>query len=208
VDGLFGASTFFELPMEIIFATNNQHKLNEVQQLLGQKFNLLSLSDVGITEDIPEDYFTLEENALQKASVIYQQTGKDCFADDTGLEIAALNGQPGVLSARYAGEGKNPEENLQKVLRLLKEVTHREAQFRTVIALIYQGEKYLFEGVVKGEILYKKQGNAGFGYDPIFKPHGFKESFAQMDLVLKNKISHRGKAIAEFVDFLLEQESQ
>jgi XTP/dITP diphosphohydrolase len=208
VDGLFRASTFFELPMEIIFATHNQHKLKEVQQLLGQKFNLLSLSDVGITEDIPEDYFTLEENALQKASVVYQQTGKDCFADDTGLEIAALNGQPGVLSARYAGEEKNSEENMQKVLRLLKEVTHREAQFRTVIALIYQGEKYLFEGVVKGEILYEKQGNAGFGYDPIFKPLGFKESFARMDIDFKNKISHRGKATAELVNFLLEKESQ
>ncbi|MDY6801335.1 MAG: non-canonical purine NTP diphosphatase [Bacteroidota bacterium] len=196
------------MPMEIIFATNNQHKLKEVQQLFGQKFNLLSLSDVGITEDIPEDYLTLEENALQKASFVYQQTKKDCFADDTGLEIAALNGQPGVLSARYAGEGKNSEENMKKVLRLLKEVTYREAQFRTVIALIYQGGKYLFEGVVKGEILYKKEGNAGFGYDPIFKPHGFKESFAQMDINLKNKISHRGKATAELVNFLLEQKSQ
>ncbi|HSH53251.1 MAG TPA: RdgB/HAM1 family non-canonical purine NTP pyrophosphatase [Bacteroidales bacterium] len=208
MDGLFRASTFFELLMEIIFATNNRHKLKEVQQLLGHNFNLLSLSDVGIIEDIPEDFFTLQENALQKASVVYQQTGKNCFADDTGLEIVALNGQPGVLSARYAGKEKNSEDNIQKVLRLLKGVPHREAQFRTVIALIYQEKEYLFESVVKGEILYKKQGNAGFGYDPIFKPLGFKESFAQMDINLKNKISHRGKATAKLVNFLLEQESQ
>jgi len=140
--------------------------------------------------------------------LLFYSAGKNCFADDTGLEIAALNGQPGVLSARYAGEDKNPEKNLQKVLRLLKEVTHREAQFRTVIALIYQGEKYFFEGVVKGEILYEKQGSAGFGYDPIFKPHGFNESFAQMSLVSKNKISHRGKATAKLVNFLLEHKAQ
>ncbi|MGM0503650.1 MAG: non-canonical purine NTP diphosphatase [Bacteroidota bacterium] len=208
MDDLLRASTFFEWMMEIIFATNNHNKLKEVQQLLAPKINLLSLADVGITGDIPEDYLTLEENALQKARIVHQQTGKDCFADDTGLEIDALNGQPGVLSARYAGEEKDAEKNMQKVLRLLKNINNREAQFRTIIALIIQGKEYLFEGKVKGEILRNKQGREGFGYDPIFKPLGFEESFAQMNINLKNEISHRGKATAKLVHFLRKQEPQ
>ncbi|MFO7829034.1 MAG: non-canonical purine NTP diphosphatase [Bacteroidales bacterium] len=191
--------------MEIIFATNNNHKLKEIQQLLGSDFKLLSLSDVGVVEDIPEDYYTLEENALQKARFIYQKVGKNCFADDTGLEIDGLNGEPGVLSARYAGEEKSSENNMEKVLEAMHNISDRKAQFRTVIALILDGKEYFFEGVVKGEILYNKQGEAGFGYDPIFKPKGFNQSFAQMDIEQKNKISHRGKATSKLVHFLLEQ---
>lgn len=208
MDDLLRTSTFFEWMMDIIFATNNHNKLKEVQQLLAPKINLLSLADVGITGNIPEDYFTLEENALQKARFVYQQTGKNCFADDTGLEIDALNGQPGVLSARYAGEKKDDERNIQKVLRLLKNINNREAQFRTIIALIIQGKEYLFEGKVKGEILRKKQGLEGFGYDPVFKPRGFEDSFAQMNINLKNEISHRGIATAKLVQFLRKQEPQ
>jgi len=194
--------------MEIVFATNNQNKLNEIQQMLGKDFNLLSLTDVGISGDIPEDYFTLEENALQKARIIYQQTGKNCFADDTGLEIEALNGEPGVLSARYAGNEKSAEKNMQKVLRALQGVQSRKAKFRTIIALIYQGKEYLFEGIVKGKILPVKKGSEGFGYDPIFSPDGWEESFAQMDLNMKNKISHRAKATTKLVNFLWMQRSQ
>ncbi|MFP4025011.1 MAG: non-canonical purine NTP diphosphatase [Thiohalospira sp.] len=194
--------------MEIIFATNNQHKLKEIQQMLGDRFKLLSLSDVNIYEDIPEDFFTLEENALQKARTVYQKTGKDCFADDTGLEIDALNGEPGVWSARYAGESKNSEKNMQKVLRLMKNISNRKAQFRTVIALIYRDKEYLFEGIVKGDILTNKKGKEGFGYDPIFKPESFNQSFAEMSIELKNEISHRGKAISKLVNFLMNQQSQ
>lgn len=191
--------------MEIIFATNNHHKLEEVQHLLGKKFELLSLSDVGLNDDIPEDYYTIEENALQKARFVYQKLGKNCFADDTGLEIDALNGEPGVLSARYAGIEKSSENNMRKVLDALRNFPNREAQFRTVIALILNGKEYFFEGIVKGKILYKKQGNAGFGYDPIFKPTGFDHSFAQMNIEQKNKISHRAKATFKLVSFLLQQ---
>ncbi|MEE4198540.1 MAG: non-canonical purine NTP diphosphatase [Bacteroidales bacterium] len=201
-------STFFESLMEIVFATNNPHKLKEIQHLLGRKFHLLSLHDVGITGDIPEDHLTLEENALQKARTVYQQTGKDCFADDTGLEIEALDGQPGVHSARYAGEEKDSAKNIQKVLQQLERVSNRKARFRTIIALILQGKEYLFEGVIQGEILHQKQGQSGFGYDPIFKPRGYSESFAQMDLPLKNEISHRGKATAKLVRFLKESKLQ
>jgi len=207
VDDLLRASTFLML-MEIVFATNNQNKLNEIQQMLGKDFNLLSLTDVGISGDIPEDYFTLEENALQKARIIYQQTGKNCFADDTGLEIEALNGEPGVLSARYAGNEKSAEKNMQKVLRALQGVQSRKAKFRTIIALIYQGKEYLFEGIVKGKILPVKKGSEGFGYDPIFSPDGWEESFAEMDLNMKNKISHRAKATTKLVNFLWMQRSQ
>lgn len=191
--------------MEIIFATNNNHKLKEIQHILGSEFRLLSLNDVGMAEDIPEDYYTLEENALQKASFIYQKFGKNCFADDTGLEIYALNGDPGVLSARYAGEEKSSENNMKKVLNAMHNISDRKAQFRTVIALILNGKEYFFEGVVKGEILYNKQGEAGFGYDPIFKPTGFNQSFAQMNIEQKNKISHRGNATSKLAHFLLKQ---
>ncbi len=194
--------------MEIIFATNNQHKLKEIQHLLGDRFKLLSLSDVNIYEDIPEDYFTLEENALQKARIVYNKTGKNCFADDTGLEIDALNGEPGVWSARYAGDSKDSEENMQKVIGLMKNISKRKAQFRTVIALIYQDKEYLFEGIVKGDILTNKKGKEGFGYDPIFKPEGFNQSFAEMNVGLKNEISHRAKATSKLINFLINQQSQ
>lgn len=191
--------------MEIIFATNNNHKLEEIQHLLGKKFKLLSLSNVGITEDIPEDYYTLEENALQKARFVYRKFGKNCFADDTGLEIDALKGEPGVLSARYAGKEKSSENNMRKVLDAMCNISNRKAQFKTVIALILNGKEFLFEGVVKGEILYEKHGSAGFGYDPIFKPTGFDQSFAQMNIEQKNRISHRAKAAFKLVSFLLKQ---
>ncbi len=189
--------------MKLVFATNNKHKLEEIQSLLGNKIQLLSLNDIGFTEEIPEDFNTLEENALQKAQFIYNKFRINCFADDTGLEIEALNGKPGVLSARYAGEGKNSEENTKKVLKQLANVNHRDARFRTIISLIIDGNTYSFEGIVNGEILTEKHGNAGFGYDPVFKPKGYKVSFAEMSLDEKNKISHRANATKKLVDFLL-----
>lgn len=193
--------------MKLVFATNNKHKLYEVQHLLGEKILLQSLKDIGCTEEIPEDHDTLEDNALQKAEFIYTKYGLNCFADDTGLEIGALNGEPGVLSARYAGDAKDSEENIKKVLKKLSGVHNRKAQFRTVISLILNGEKYAFEGIVKGEVLTEKHGYDGFGYDPIFKPDGYNESFAEMPLSEKNKISHRAVATNQLVKFLLDLES-
>jgi XTP/dITP diphosphohydrolase len=187
---------------ELVFATNNPHKLTEVQQLLGGSIQLLPLSATGIEEDIPEDFTTLEENASQKAWYVFNRTGKDCFADDTGLEVEALNGEPGVFSARYAGESKDPRENIRKLLGNLKGVENRRARFRTVIALVLNGKEYLFEGVVNGRIIEEELGSDGFGYDPVFLPDGHSRTFAQMDLALKNIISHRGKAIAKLADFL------
>lgn len=189
--------------MKLVFATNNKHKLYEVQHLLGEKILLQSLKDIGCTEEIPEDFDTLEENALQKAEYIYNKFSINCFADDTGLEIEALHGEPGVLSARFAGDAKDSEENIKKVLKELSGVENRKAQFRTVISLIIDGEKYSFEGIVKGEILQEKHGYDGFGYDPIFRPYGYNESFAEMPLSEKNKISHRAVATNKLVDFLL-----
>lgn len=197
------SSTFFKTNMKLVFATNNKHKLEEVQHLLGNKIHLLSLKDIGCYEDIPEDYDTLEENALQKAQYIYDKFNVNCFADDTGLEIDALNGEPGVLSARYAGEEKNSDNNTKKVLTKLLNTKNRKARFRTVISLIINGEIFSFEGIVNGEILTEKHGNEGFGYDPVFKPTGYNISFAEMSLNEKNKISHRAIATKKLVDFLL-----
>ena len=187
---------------KLVFATNNAHKLEEIAAILGEKIKLLSLKDIECTADIPETANTLEGNATQKAEYIYQQYGLDCFADDTGLEVEALDGAPGVFSARYAGEGHNSEDNMQKLLQNLQGVTNRKAQFRTVICLIWDGKKYLFEGICKGEIIEEKRGNAGFGYDPIFVPEGYDQTFAELGNDIKNTISHRARAVEKLCQFL------
>jgi XTP/dITP diphosphohydrolase len=187
---------------KLVFATNNAHKLEEIAAILGEKIELLSLKDIECTADIPETADTLEGNATQKAEYIYQQYGLDCFADDTGLEVEALDGAPGVFSARYAGEGHNSEDNMQKLLQNLQGVTNRKAQFRTVICLIWDDKKYLFEGICKGEIIEEKRGNAGFGYDPIFVPEGYDQTFAELGNDIKNSISHRAKAVELLCNFL------
>jgi XTP/dITP diphosphohydrolase len=188
---------------KLVFATNNHHKLNEISHIEGLNVEIVCLKDIGFNEDIPEDFDTLEENALQKARYVHEKTGLDCFADDTGLEIDALDGRPGVFSARYAGEPANSEENIKKVLFELSGKTSRAARFRTVIALIIDGQELIFEGLVEGELLTEKHGADGFGYDPIFMPTGYSESFAEMDLVMKNKISHRARAMRQLINYLL-----
>lgn len=191
--------------MKLVFATNNRHKLEEVKAILGNKIEVLSLNDIDCHDDIPETADTLEGNALIKARYIHEKFGVDCFADDTGLEVEALNGEPGVYSARYAGEDCNPEANMYKLLQNLTGENNRNAQFRTVIALIINGEEKLFNGIVKGTISREKMGNAGFGYDPIFIPEGFSESFAQMTSEMKNSISHRYRATDELSNYLKKQ---
>lgn len=188
--------------MDLLFASNNAHKVEEVRAKLAPRFNVRSLRDVVGDVDIPETGATLEENAAIKARYLHEQTGMDCFADDTGLEIKALNGEPGVYSARYAGEGCSFDDNMDKVLLNLKGHTDRSARFRTVICLIYQGSEYLFEGVVDGQMMEERVGENGFGYDPIFRPAGFQQTFAQMNMEQKNRISHRGLAVQKLVDFL------
>ncbi|HHC79382.1 MAG TPA: non-canonical purine NTP diphosphatase [Flavobacteriia bacterium] len=190
--------------MQLIFATHNPYKLLEVQAVLPKTIDLLSLSDIHCTQEIPETANTLEGNAQLKADYVTRHYKMDCFADDTGLEIEALNGAPGVYSARYAGVENNAVANMQKVLSRLKGISNRKAQFRTVIALNLEGKQYQFEGVCKGEILTQKHGEHGFGYDPIFKPEGFDISFAEMSLEEKSAISHRGRAIQKLVSFLSE----
>ena len=188
--------------MKIVFATNNAHKLQEVQQVLGSEFELITLGDCGVTEDIPENEPTLEGNALAKARYIYQRTGYDCFADDTGLEVDALGGEPGVRSARYATDGHDDQANKRLLLERLEGKENREAQFRTAVALILGGEEYLFEGVVRGEITTSERGEGGFGYDPLFVPEGYDKTFAELSAEEKNAISHRGRAVRKLVDFL------
>ena len=188
--------------MELVFATNNKHKLDELQAILGNRIKLLSLKEIGCDEDIPEEQETLEGNAAQKAYHIYNKFGYNCFADDTGLEIEALNGEPGVYSARYAGEEKSAEANMDKVLTRLFKINNRNARFRTVISLVINGVETQFEGVVEGKILDEKRGKSGFGYDPIFQPAGFDKTFAEMDLNEKNKISHRGRAVEKLIQYL------
>lgn len=190
---------------EIIFATNNAHKLGEVQALLGDAFSLVTLRACGITEDIPETAPTLEGNALQKARYVYERTGKSCFADDTGLEVDALGGAPGVHSARYATDGHDFEANNRLLLHNLEAESNRKANFRTVIALILDGEEFLFEGRVDGSITRTPSGNGGFGYDPLFIPEGYDVTFADMSADGKNAISHRGRAVAKLVEFLKER---
>lgn len=188
--------------MELVFATNNEHKLKELQALLGNKIRLLSLNDIGCTDEIPEEQPTLEGNASQKAFYVFNKFGYNCFADDTGLEIEALNGEPGVYSARFAGEEKDPQANMDKVLHLMEKIKNRKARFRTVISLVIDGAEMQFEGIVEGEILTAKQGEKGFGYDPLFMPAGFQKTFAEMDLSEKNGISHRGRAVEKLVHYL------
>ena len=188
--------------MELVFATNNRHKLEEIQAMLGGHLKLLSLADIGCFEEIPEEEPTLEGNACQKAFYIFDKYEYPCFADDTGLEIEVLNGEPGVYSARYAGKEKDANANMDKVLSKLSKINNRKARFRTVISLIINGNEKQFEGIVEGEILKEKRGNSGFGYDPIFRPTGLNQTFAEMNLTDKNKISHRGRAVEKLVSFL------
>ena len=186
----------------LLFATGNPHKIKEVSQLLGEAWDIRSLPEMGITEELPENQDTLEGNALEKARYIYEKLGENCFAEDTGLEIEALGGAPGVYTARFAGEDKDPDANMNRALELLRGQTNRRARFRTVIALILDGQEFLFEGIAEGNIRPEKSGAQGFGYDPIFEPQGFTQTFAQMDAPLKNRISHRGKAVQKLIAFL------
>lgn len=188
--------------MQLVFATNNLNKLKEVQAIIPQHIKLLSLKDIACTEDIPETQATIKGNAIQKAEYLKEHYGYDCFADDTGLEVEALNGEPGVYSARYAGPQRNAEDNTNKLLTELKNKANRKAQFKTVIALHLNGELHTFTGICEGSITANKQGDGGFGYDPIFKAEGYDKTFAEISLEEKNKIGHRGKAVAELVDFL------
>ncbi|WP_120187484.1 non-canonical purine NTP diphosphatase [Tenacibaculum lutimaris] len=188
--------------MKLVFATNNLNKLAEVQKMLPTTIELLSLKDINCFDDIEETATTLEGNAQIKANHISEKYGYNCFADDTGLEVSALNGAPGVYSARYAGEPTNAENNMQKLLQELDNQTNRDAQFKTSICLNLNGEQFLFDGVCKGTILTSKQGEKGFGYDPIFQPEGYNKSFAEMTAEEKNNISHRGLAIQQLVSFL------
>ena len=188
--------------MKIVFATNNPNKLKEIQSLMHAGIEIISLKDIGCTEDIPETGETLEANAFQKARYLKEQYGYDCFADDTGLEVEALNGAPGVYSARYAGPERSAEANMAKILTELDGKENRKAQFRTAVALILNGKEQLFEGKVEGHISETKQGEEGFGYDPIFLPKNYQRSFAQMSMDEKGTISHRGRAVRKLVDFL------
>lgn len=188
---------------KMVVATNNAHKLKEIAAILGQEIELLSLKDIQCFADIPETADTLEGNARQKAMFIYENYGMDCFADDTGLEVEALGGAPGVFSARYAGEGHDSEANMQKLLKELAGKENRKAQFRTVICLIRNGKEHLFEGIVKGEIIQEKRGGEGFGYDPIFVPEGYDLTFAELGDDVKNTISHRARAVEKLCQFLL-----
>ena len=188
--------------MKLVFATNNRHKIEEISDLLGDSFILKSLKELKITDDIPEDYHTLEENALFKARYINKLTGMNVFADDTGLEIDALNGRPGVHSARFAGAQKNFDANIDKVLLLMSGAENRKARFRTVIALIYNGQEYVFEGIIDGTIINERRGKQGFGYDPVFVPDRKNKTFAEMSLDEKNSISHRANAFIKLKEFL------
>lgn len=186
----------------MVFASSNKHKIRELASLVGEGIELVGLEDIGCTAEIPETSSTLEGNALQKARYVVEHYGLNCFADDTGLEVEALDGRPGVYSARYAGEEKDAEKNMQKVLGELSGKKNRKARFRTVIALILEGKEYCFEGMVSGDILEEKHGSKGFGYDPVFRPEGSMKSFAEMDMEEKNRNSHRARAVNKLVDYL------
>ena len=188
---------------KLVFATNNAHKLEEIKSILGDKVEILSLAEIDCHADIPETADTLEGNARQKAMYVYTHYGMDCFADDTGLEVDALEGAPGVHSARYASEkGHDSQANMEKLLREMEEKNDRKAQFRTIISLIEKGEEKQFEGIVRGEILRERKGNAGFGYDPVFRPEGYDKTFAELGNEIKNKISHRARAVAALCEYL------
>ena len=188
---------------KLVFATNNAHKLEEVAAILGDQIELLSLNDIGCHTDIPETAETLEGNALLKSSFIFKNYDLDCFADDTGLEVESLGGAPGVYSARYAdGQGHDSQANMNKLLKEMEEKNDRKAQFRTIISLIEKGEERQFEGIVKGQITREKRGESGFGYDPIFQPDGYETTFAELGSDIKNRISHRARAVAALCDYL------
>jgi XTP/dITP diphosphohydrolase len=189
----------------IIFATNNQNKVEEVRAVLGKLFNIVTLKEAGIDIDIPEPFDTLEANATQKSKTIFDITRQNCFSEDTGLEVAALNGKPGVKSARYAGEGRSFDDNIDKLLGRLQQANSRLARFRTVISLILDGKEYFFEGICPGKIIMERKGNNGFGYDPVFVPDGSDKTFAEMDMAQKNKFSHRKKAMEKLIGFLSER---
>ncbi|MBS1626407.1 MAG: RdgB/HAM1 family non-canonical purine NTP pyrophosphatase [Bacteroidetes bacterium] len=186
----------------LIFATNNQHKVDEIRKVLNNNFNIITLKEAGINIDIPEPYNTLQENASTKSSSIHQLTQKNCFSEDTGLEVESLNGEPGVKSARYAGETKNFQANIDKLLLNLKEKENKTAQFRTVISLILNNKEYFFEGICKGKIITEQKGISGFGYDPVFIPDGSNKTFAEMTMDEKNIFSHRRKATDKLIEFL------
>lgn len=186
----------------IVFATNNEHKVNEIKALVGDLYNIVSLKDAGIDIDIPEPHNTLKENATEKSRTIFKLTKQNCFSEDTGLEVDALNGEPGVRSARYAGEVRNFKENVEKLLFNLQDIADRKARFRTVISLILDGEEYFFEGVCNGYITATSKGTEGFGYDPVFIPDGANKTFAEMTMEEKNQFSHRQKATAQLLTFL------
>jgi XTP/dITP diphosphohydrolase len=188
--------------MKIVFASNNINKIQEIQSMLPENIQILSLESIGCYEEIPETANTIEGNAIMKANYITQKYGFDCFADDTGLEVESLNGRPGVYSARYAGEQKNANDNMNKLLEELSDKSNRNAQFKTVIALNLKGKQNLFTGIASGEITLKKMGTGGFGYDPLFKPSNYENTFAELSLEIKNEISHRGKATKLLLEFL------
>jgi XTP/dITP diphosphohydrolase len=188
--------------IQLVFATNNQHKLKEIKEIAGSDIEIVSLCEIGFNEDIPETEETLEGNARQKAKFINEKTGMSCFADDTGLEIDALDGRPGVYSARYAGDGCSFSDNINKILKELEGIENRRARFRCVISLFFGGNEYLFEGRIDGSILTERRGDAGFGYDPVFVPDGYSQTFAEMPPYLKNGISHRGRAMRKMAMYL------
>lgn len=191
--------------MQLVFASNNKNKIKEIQLLLPDSIQILSLEDIGCTEDIPETADTIEGNAILKANYVTQKYGYDCFADDSGLEVAALNGEPGVFSARYAGEPKNDENNIDKLLANLKDVNNKKANFKTIICLNLKGEQHLFTGIINGQIIEERIGNNGFGYDPIFVADGYQKTFSELSLEEKARISHRGIAVKELITFLQKQ---
>jgi XTP/dITP diphosphohydrolase len=190
--------------MQIVFATNNENKLREIRNILGTSISLLSLSDLNMANDIPENMPDLEGNAMEKARFVHKLVNMSVFADDTGLEIEVLEGLPGVHSARFAGEDKNSDANIEKVLKMMGNAENRRARFRTVIALIHDDREYVFEGTVNGNIIKEKRGNGGFGYDPVFVPEGYEQTFAEMTLHEKNKISHRARAFEKLRNFLVQ----
>jgi XTP/dITP diphosphohydrolase len=189
----------------LIFATNNQHKVQEIRSVIGDYFDIITLKEAGIDIDIPEPHNTIEANASEKSKTIYKLTHQNCFGEDTGLEVEALNGEPGVKSARYAGNEKNFEANIHKLLNKLNAAENRSAQFKTVISLMWNGEEYLFEGITQGKIIHERKGNNGFGYDSVFIPEGSNKTFAEMELAEKNLFSHRRKATDKLIEFLKQQ---
>lgn len=190
------------LNMKLIFATNNQHKVDEIRHATGQTLELLTLREAGIDIDIPEPHDTIEANASEKSQVIFELTGQDCFSEDTGLEVEALHGEPGVKSARYAGDDRSPDKNIDKLLQKMETIDNRKARFKTIISLLIDGKETIFEGICEGHILTERRGNQGFGYDPVFMPQGADRSFAEMDMTEKDRYSHRAKAVQKLVAFL------